>query len=1233
MQDAITNTDLDEIVINTIKNHGLYPHIVESFNTFCTSGINEILTNIFRIEKIVPMLRTETESDREIDFVKFEVKFLKVNLSKPMEDDKTPLFPAIARRKDKSYMGSLKADILTRATAYLHSKETVVKEAMISNYEIAEIPIMVGSILCNTYGMTREALERIGENPSDPHGLFIINGSEWTINNLNDRKYNSWHVRHNEHDREHARAEFISRPGDSYENSSEIIIRYLMTGEITIQLTSDKYFKTVELPFYVVLRLFGLPMEEIIVDNICKQDQPGPMTGSSERTQEDLIVKMRRIIINACTIPYTKFKTNFRQLTSSSEIMEALIEEIAVKYVDTKGIVSLDDRQSHIINEKKILREVIMSNFDNNVLPHHGRTAQSRFVKALYICIGARKLLDCYFDLIPSTNLDSVDMKRNILQGDTLSRVVKREFNREIVGKFKMNFDSLVLNNNFYAYDLDSAVKSCIKSAVLVKQIISNLNQGMSEKTVNGEVHMNRTPSENPKRKNNLNLINSGTIIRSTHSSQAKYNDRAIEIRAVQADFAHNRCMIQSAEGVNAGMIQNTTMGVTVSISTSTEIMINVLLEMKEIIPYDHIMGIDNVLTKVYVNGKWIGYTKNPAHLYKYFRERRRGWDMNTGQRIENEIMDRRMTMCWNNNQKEIDFRTDRGRSMSPFVVVYNNTTKHGQHVLAHRLGIKTKGDPWTGEGFEQHILLTMDHIRKLHRNELTTKDLFHEGIIDYIAPEELKQIVCAETIETIRAHQKNFYQLYTHLCIPSTLLSITSALTPYGHNCPPTRIILAGNHIRQACDNSYRYDNRFDKQNYYMPDTEAPLVYTNTNLFVMPFALNSQIAVAAYDGGNIEDSLIQNKAFAEANAYFTIKFTYFAHTLDSMESFGKPDAVNTEGINKDVNYGKLNREGYVPRGTRVVAGDAIIGCMFKYQEIKVGGFNYRDISEVYDLNEPGYVVGVETGRNGACDQFIKIRVEILRPMGTGEKMASRSGQKGMTAMTLPQSDLPFTASGIIPAYILNPHAFPSRQTGNQKTECVVGKLAQKLMTTMNGSFMVSVDNRELGDALMREGMAPNGTEVMYNGRTGVAYNMNIFIGPVYQCRLQKFSAEGAYAVGNNGPRSYTTRQPVNGRARDGGIKLGEMEKDCFAAQSAIRFFMDKKFHDCDGIRIYLCRTCGYEAIGNRDRQFYQCKICGPLGQVIEYPTNFGSHLIKLLFTALGAKLQYIMRPFGLISN
>ena len=1210
-------TDLNEIVINSIMTHGLFPHQKESMNTFYTEGLNLILTKLFKIEKMVANIRSETEQDRRISTIKFEVNFTGVNLTKPFENNNTPLMPADCRLKDKTYCGNLYADIIVRATAYHRDGTNEVIEKKIDNHLIAELPIMVGSIYCHTYGFNPTVLERVSEDPGDPQGYFIINGSEWSVNNLVSRKYNVWYTYHNEHNKEHARAEFISQPGDSFENSSEMIIRFDTDGCITITLTSDKYLKEMEIPFFVVLKLFGMITERSIIENIIGLEK------------QDLSAKMREILETAFLVNYASSSQNLRLFSDFGLLSEALIHELAVKFVATKGYVSLDDRQKYTEREEDVLREVLMLNFDNNVLPHMGKAPSNRFAKALYICVGIRKLLESYYDVIPSTDRDSHEMQRVHPSGDSFAKMFKKEFNRAIVSPMRMVFEDMALKSSFNDYDLVAAIKVGCKSSSLKARIISNINQGMSEKIVDGQTIKNRMPSENLKRKNHLNLINNGTIKRSLNSTQVFSNERAREVRECQPSQVHTSCPLQTAEGVAVGMVQNTTMGLKISTSTSTDIMRSILNDLVgrtdalEIIPFTRIFGINNSYTKILVNGLWIGYSKNPAALYRYFRDRRRGWNSD-GTRIESDIIDRYMTMSWNNVQRELDFRTDRGRSLTPMVVVYNNNSPIGAKLLG------SVCNPKTGEGFEQRSLITREHIESLRAGTTSTDSLFAAGLIDYISPEELKQVVCAETPEELAKHQNNFYLVYTHLCIPATLLSITSSLTPFLHNGPPTRASLAGNHIRQACGYyATNFNKRFDKQGYNLLHSEIPLVSTITNRFSASQGQNPIVAIMPYEGGNIEDSLGLNESAAQRGLFNLNKYTFIKVSLEKDELFGIPDEKNTDNIRyKTANYSKLGPKGYIPVGTKIVTGDVLVGKLIKYSEIKINNKIYRDASEIYEDNETAFIVGVETGVDGELNPFIKIRIEIPRVLSKGQKFASRNGQKGMTAASFTQSDMPFTDAGIIPSFLLGPHAFPSRMTVNQLFEAIHSKVGALTGKVFDGSFTVKTNIKWISQELRARGYHHNGTEIMFNGRTGKYMNCNTFIAPTYYGRLQKFSEEGAYAIGETGQKSFITRQPISGRARNGGIRLGEMEVNALHSHGCMMFLHAKLRDDCDGILIYLCRNCGSVAVGNEEKKIYHCNICGPNGRIFKFPTRFSAYALLAKLEGLGAKLKRIVAPY-----
>jgi DNA-directed RNA polymerase beta subunit len=1191
----LSNLDLNEIIIKYAKENGLFRHNIESMNAFYTEGLNLILTKIFKIEKSV----AASELDSNINIIKFEIIFNKVELKAPHDETgMRKIFPADARVFDKSYTGNLLVDITVRATAYYKNGEVKVKEDNLDGHKIVDLPIMTGSKLCNTYGMDENAKKEIGEDPIDPQGIFIVNGTEWIINNLVTRKYNLWHMFHNEHD-EHARVEYISIPGNSFENSAEVIIKYRFGGEITFCFTSDKYLKGVNLPFYVVLTLFGLSSDKLIIENII------PETG------EELYNKMRDILANAIRMKYAKFNENLRAVKSPAEIKNILVHEIATQYVESLSIVGVAERQKKIEKNKKILDVVLMQNFDINVLPHEGKAPENRFKKALFLCMGVRRLLECYFDIIPSTNRDTQENKRLQTPGDSFAKLLKKTLNQTLVKNFKNSLNDLVKSSRFVDIDLESFCKSCFKDVHLQKEIISGLNQGMSTKIVNGVKQKNRVPAENVKRKNHLQVINNCSVQRTSNTSQIYSNERNHEIRDVNPDQIGSSCLFQTGEGQNVGMVQNTTMGPIISKASSPEIFEHILLNCGiPIIPWNIKIGegiISYNYTKVYINGKWIGYSADPAKLYKYFVCRRRGFNID-GTRIENEIMDRYITINWNQRMKELDFRTDRGRRLVPFVIIYNSFS------FALSLSGTEKEKK---EKFEQYILLKKEDLKR------SPSELFKDGIIEYIDAEEFNLLVCAESLELLELEKNNIYKIYTHLIIPGTLMSVTSAYTPFPGSSPPTRMSLAGNHIRQGCSlYALNVHTRFDKLGYY----QKPLVSTIANHFVPVNGLNVWMHITAgYD--NTEDSLAISKAFCESGMFRIVKFSFEKVVCEKNEEFTAPVSEKTENIHLEKNYSKLNQYGFIEIGQKIVKNDVIIGKVLKYDEITSDGKFYRDMSIAYEDEEEAYVHDVVTGVDTNYMKFIKMRFLIVRPMSAGQKMASRCGQKGMTSIYLPKSRLPFTSDGRTPHLILNPHAFPSRLTINQCIEYVQAFMATKYGIIIDGSFMATVDPTT-GIKLEAAGANRFAKMTVYNPSTGEPLECAQSVGYSYYSRLQKFSQEQQFTAANNGQRNFATFQPVSGKANLGGLKMGEMEKDNSHSLGATRSYSEKIFYDCDGLYTYYCVNCFYPAIANRNEKIAYCKKCKEKGIISEVKSRHAANIISEHFRGLGVNIKYIPEPY-----
>ena len=242
--------------------------------------------------------------------------------------------------------------------------------------------------------------------------------------------------------------------------------------------------------------------------------------------------------------------------------------------------------------------------------------------------------------------------------------------------------------------------------------------------------------------------------------------------------------------------------------------------------------------------------------------------------------------------------------------------------------------------------------------------------------------------------------------------------------------------------------------------------------------------------------------------------------------------------------------------------------------------------------NDEGYVDMNYTGINSEGYKFCKVRVRKNRKPEIGDKLASRSAQKGTIGMVYRHQDMPFTKDGIVPDIIMNPHAIPSRMTMAQLMECIMGKAACHIGSTGDSSPYNDCSVESIAKVLELSGMERYGNEIMYNGRTGEQIQTEIFIGPTYYQRLKHMVQDKLHSRGSNGPIVMLTRQPSEGRARNGGLRLGEMERDCVLSHGCSSFLKERMLDSSDNYRVFICKSCGIVANVNPDKNIYKCSNC-----------------------------------------
>jgi DNA-directed RNA polymerase II subunit RPB2 len=465
---------------------------------------------------------------------------------------------------------------------------------------------------------------------------------------------------------------------------------------------------------------------------------------------------------------------------------------------------------------------------------------------------------------------------------------------------------------------------------------------------------------------------------------------------------------------------------------------------------------------------------------------------------------------------------------------------------------------------------------------------------IEYIDASETETLRIALTKEEVTTHSH-------HEIHPSMLVGHMAGTIPLSdHNQSPRNTYQSAMGKQSMCIYATNFAKRLDKNAYVLCSISRPIVETRSmnilKMQEMPFGMNAIVAIACYGGYNQEDSIIMNRSAVNRGLFRGLYYTMYKDeehrnvTSGREEKFMRPQKHNTRKF-KNTSYAAIHENGIPILHANLQENDVVIGKVVNLRH-DTAGYAFRDASTTHKNAEAGRIDGVWQDKNSDGYPFVKVRVVSERIPQIGDKFSSRHGQKGTVGMLLDEQDMPFTGAGLRPDLIMNPHAVPSRMTIAQLMECIFGKVCVQKGSLGDGTPYSHLRVEELRAQMLELGMHPYGNEILYNGQTGEMMQAEIFMGPTFYQRLKHMVIDKRHSRAR-GPIVSLTRQPCEGRSRDGGLRVGEMERDCMISHGAAAFTKERLMDVSDPFTTGICKTCGTLAVVNPQEGLYSCGSCG----------------------------------------
>jgi len=1223
---------MKEIVESYFKQRSLVNHQLASYNDCIPVGDGKES----RMEKIVRNIRIgsdEPVDDDEGGMVKLDlldkeiiVRLKNLRLGRPTikeangaEHHATPME---CRLRKLTYFSPVYLDFKIFRDDLPPSPGTEMGFQEETSVHIGNLPIMVRSARCNlnhnhvdenrrlspeSSGEDAERytqlLRKSGEDPLDPGGYFIINGTERVLISMEDLAPNRVTVEKNKKYAHETQVAKIFSQKDGVRKPLNVEKR--RDGMLMVKIPSAG---TTPIPLVLLMRALGVENDREIFASIAGPPEAMKFTVANLNDVRD---------------------NEEYGVDTSEEAMAWLEKKFAA-------------------GQQKEYRESRIQNLlDNELLPHLGSDIDNREKKAIFLGRIARQVLEMAIKDKDPNDKDHYANKRVRLAGDLIEdlfRVSLQQLARDL--KYQLE--------RHHNRKRELRISSCLRPDVLTTKIMHALATG---NWVGGRSGVSQLLDR-------TTYLSALSHMRRVTSPLVRSQPH-FEARDLHPTQWGRLCPNETPEGQNCGLVKNAAQMIDVSEEVPEN---DVKALLKEAGVNDNPDGWADG-SRIHVNGDIFGLHKRPQKLVSQFKRRRRSGRIRPEVSIRHDLENR-----------DVFINTDRGRMLRPLLIIDHGSLQITKmHLEGLNSGEITFSDlvsggvvEWVDAEEEEDLLIaprpfdlpahSPKNNRPINPANVEWTNLGEHGISHANVSAEVKMPNGAvktekfkvplnyyqENLDVLKRKEKkdNTVLVYTHVEIdPQLIMGVCASLVPYPeHNSTP-RVTGGTAMVKQSlgvasANFRLRPDTRAHVMHYPQRSIVGTRAMTSTKFDQRPGGQNYVVAIVSHHGYNMQDAVIMNRASVE-RALGRSAFIRTYNAENKRFPGGQEERIEVPGTGLDEikglkswdAYSHLERDGLPVPEIELTSQEGGRGILVgktsppRFLEESHGAFlqaqERRESSMMVRHGEQGWVDNIFVTESLDSGRLVRITLRTNKIPELGDKFASRHGQKGIIGRLVEQEDMPFTEDGVIPDLLINPHAIPSRMTVAHVLEMIGGKVGSMEGRRIDGTAFTGEKEESLRSGLLRNGLRHTGRESMINGETGESFPVETFVGVIYYQRLHHLVSSKLHAR-SRGRVQILTRQPTEGRARQGGLRFGEMERDCLISHGASMVIKDRLLDESDGWNLMVCNTprCGHIAYYDWKRRTTICPVCGDRSDVHSVQTSYAFKLLLDEMKSLGVAMR-----------